>query len=460
MKKLNPMVLALVLAFPVAAQAQSNAELKKEIDTLKAQIAELRQMMTAKPVAAPMAAVDPAEFSRIRLKVEAMEDTQEAMGFKGLKVSGFVDPTYIYNQRARRGSVLFLNAQDGTSNDFATDGWGYDNSNFGGATVKFEKEFDGGVKAMMSFRPHKSGSSTLIEEALVTVPIGDGKSVIAGKMISWNGYEYVNSPDMKTITHNLLYDFAGVNQVSGAGLTFKAAGLDWKAMLGNLNADRDLPGDKNRGFHWRGDATLGEFSGWGVAGMHGKIAGTSFNYVDADFWYTRGDWTLNGMVETSSHKNQAFSGDASHFGLSGLVAYKFAPGWEAVARADWLADHKNGGSKGFVADTGANECLGLADLATDPTGATLAGACGDYRNGFGPGAVFDATSGLWGITDPTRGAKRTALTFGLNYQYHTNALLKFEFRHDRSDLNSFFDFTDNSYRKSNNIFGVQTVVKF
>jgi len=459
----------MTVAFPLTAQAQSNAELKKEIDALKAQIEDLRRMVTAKPAApatppapAPAAnAVDPAEFNRVRVKVEAMEDTQEAMGFKGLKVSGFVDPTYIYNQRSGRGSFLFLNPQDGTTNDLTSDGWGYDNSNFGGVSIKLEKELEGGIKAMMALRPYKFGSTTWVEEAMLTVPLGGGRNIIAGKSISWNGYEYVNSPDMKNVTHNLLYDFAGVNQVTGAGFTTKMGKIDIKAMVGNLNADRDLPGDRNRGLHWRFDYARGEFSGWGASGMHGNIAGTRFNYLDLDFWYTRGDLTLNGMVETSAHKNQAYSGDAAHVGVSGLAAYKFAPGWEMVARADWLDDSKNGGSKGLV-DTATGEICpgGLADLANDPTGLTPIGTCGDYRNGFGPGAVFDAASGTWWIADPTRGARRSALTLGLNYQYHSNAVLKFEYRLDRSNLNSFFDFGDNSFKNSNSTFGVQTVVKF
>ena len=503
--KISPIVVALTLAFPLAATAATKPaakptteQLQGEIELLKAQLAELKKMVMEKaatpapiivqapppPPANP--SVDVAEFNRIRVKVEAMEDVKESSGFKDFKISGFLDPTYIFNQRAHRGSVLFLDTQDGTPNDFTTNAFGYDNSNFGGATLKFEKELEGGAKAMMTLRPHKSGSTTIVEEALLTVPLDDGIKLIAGKQISWNGYEYVNAPDMKNITHNLLFDFGGPYYVVGGGLTFKFAGMDFKTLAGNLNTHRDVPGSKSRGLHWRGDAGLNEFSGWGASGMHGKIGGQNYNYGEVDFWYTKGDLTFNAQLEGSRHKASAYNGgDASHIGVSALAAYKLTPQWEAVVRADWYNNSKNGGGgpafvfgdcsvgtvpvtvnldldgSGVIGDIPGE--LGIA-VDTDGDGiqdTVAAGGCGDNRSGFGPGMVDDGTgTNTWVLGDPNRGAKRTALTLGLNYTLSDNALLKFEYRYDRSDINSFFDFNANNYKKSNSVFGVQTVVKF
>lgn len=503
--KISPIVLALTLAFPLAATAATKPaakptteQLQGEIELLKAQLAELKKMVMEKaatpapiivqapppPPAKP--SVDVAEFNRIRVKVEAMEDVKESSGFKDFKVSGFLDPTYIFNQRAHRGSVLFLDTQDGTPNDFTTNAFSYDNSNFGGATIKIEKELEGGAKAMMTLRPHKSGSTTIVEEALLTIPLDDGIKLIAGKQISWNGYEYVNAPDMKNITHNLLFDFGGPYYVVGGGLTFKFAGMDFKTLAGNLNTHRDVPGSKSRGLHWRGDVGLNEFSGWGASGMHGKVGGQNYNYGEVDFWYTKGDLTFNAQVEGSRHKASAYNGgDASHIGVSALAAYKLTPQWEAVVRGDWYNNSKNGGggpafvfgdcsvgtvpvtvnldldSSGVIGDI-----LGELGIAVDADGdgiqdTVAAGGCGDNRSGFGPGMVDDGTgTNTWVLGDPNRGAKRTALTLGLNYTLSDNALLKFEYRYDRSDINSFFDFNANNYKKSNTVFGVQTVVKF
>ena len=471
---LKKTVAAVILAFPVAAMAQSTQELKSEIDALKAKLQQLERLIEKQSAAAAAApapaadAVDPAEFNRIRVKVESMEDLQESSGFKGLKVSGFIDPTYIYNRAVGKGSVAFLHnnySSDpaGAVNDFTQDTFGYDNSYFGGVTLKIEKEFEGGVKAMVTLRPRRTVSNTydfgnIIEEALVTVPFnGLAWRAIAGQVVSWNGYEYVQSNLKKNITSNLLLDFAGPGFVTGAGVEYLQGKWWARAMAGNLNVTHDKQGGRNQGAHWRLDYAKGEFLGWGASGMHGKLFNQRFNYLEADAYFVRGDVTMMGQVEVGRARNSAFNGaDSQHWGVSVLGAYKFIPTVEGIIRADYMDNHKNGG--GTPAVTFGSVCQ--PDLGTDPTGATPFEACGDYRNGFGPGAVFDHSAGIWTLGNPNRGAKRSALTLGLNWQYHTNGLLKTELRYDRSDLNSFYYWHDDNYKKHNLTFGVQTVVSF
>jgi len=477
---LKKTVAAVILAFPVAAMAQSTQELKNEIDALKAKLQQLEKLIekqSAAAAAAPAAnAVDPAEFNRIRVKVESMEDAQEAQGFKGLKISGFIDPTYIYSKSHGKGSALFLNNNysddpTGAINDLSQDTFAYYNSYFGGVTLKFEKELENGVKAMVSLRPRRTVANTydfgsIIEEALVTLPF-DGLAwrVIAGQQISWNGYEYVQSNLKKTITANLLLDFAGPGFATGAGIEYLQGKWWVRTMAGNLNTTHDKPGSRNQGLHWRVDYSKGEFQGWGASGMHGQQFGKGYNYVEADAYFVRGAVSLMGQVEASRWKESGFNGDdTGHFGASVLAAYKFIPTVEGIARLDYFDNHKNGGGTPalnfgtYDSTTGVGLCP--SDLGADSTGATPAAGCGDYRNGFGPGAVFDSASGTWALGNPNRGPKRKALTLGLNWQFHTNALLKTELRYDRSDLNSFYDYKDGRYRKYNTIFGVQTVVSF
>lgn len=136
------LTLAVAAAFPQAAQAQSNKELLKELRELKARMVELEKKLavqaeqnaqTAKAVAATppvAAAAEPVapgmtpeqlqDFNRIAVKTEALEDARDMMGFKGLKVSGYVDPAFIYNQRQHQAGFQFLNSvSDG--------GYTYDN---------------------------------------------------------------------------------------------------------------------------------------------------------------------------------------------------------------------------------------------------------------------------------------------------------------------------------------------
>ncbi len=486
---LKKTVAAIVLAFPVAAAAQSNQELKAEIEALKSKLQQLEKLIEQKAAPAPAAAaepVDPAEFNRIRVKVEAMEDAQEVQGFKGLKISGFIDPTYIYSRAQGKGAVTFLNnnynADPGAAvNDFTQDSFAYHNSYFGGVTLKLEKEMENGLKAMLSLRPRRTVANTydfgsIIEEALVTIPFnGLAWRVIAGQQISWNGYEYVQSNLKKTITANLLLDFAGPGFVSGAGIEYQQGKWWLRTMAGNLNTTHDKPGSRNQGAHWRVDYAKGEFVGWGASGMHGQQFGKGYNYGEIDAYFTRGAVTLMGQLEASKWKESAFNGsDASHVGVSVLGAYKFIPTIEGIARLDYFDNHKNGGgTPALNFGTTLSVCpdvdpatgaLNQTDTDGDgipDTPTNLAQSnCGDYRNGFGPGMVFDANAGAWVLGDPNRGAKRSALTLGLNWQFHQNAILKTELRYDRSDLNSFLYWRDGSFRKHNTIFGVQTVVSF
>ena len=81
---LKKTVAAVILAFPVAAMAQSTQELKSEIDALKAKLQQLERLIEKQSAAAAAApapaadAVDPAEFNRIRVKVESMEEIGRA----------------------------------------------------------------------------------------------------------------------------------------------------------------------------------------------------------------------------------------------------------------------------------------------------------------------------------------------------------------------------------------------
>ncbi len=139
------------------AAAQSNADLLKELDALKKRVAELeakQKAEPAKPAAAQwgMTPEQAAEFNRISVKTEAMEDAREASGLKGLKISGYMDPAFIYNKRQNRAGFQFLNA-------VGDDGYNYDNSYFGMAMIDFQKEMEGGTKWRLTLAPNRGVGS-------------------------------------------------------------------------------------------------------------------------------------------------------------------------------------------------------------------------------------------------------------------------------------------------------------
>ena len=80
-----------------------------------------------------------AELNRIAVKTEAHGGQPREPGFKGLKISGYIEPAYIYNQRQDRAGFQFLNS-------VGDDGYNYDNSYFGAAMLDFQKETESGTK--------------------------------------------------------------------------------------------------------------------------------------------------------------------------------------------------------------------------------------------------------------------------------------------------------------------------
>jgi hypothetical protein len=448
-------VLALGASFAGSAAAQSTADLLKELQELKKRVAELeakQKAPDAKPAAGQwgMTPEQAAEFNRIAVKAEAMEDARDASGLKLLKISGYMDPTFIYNKRQDRAGFQFLNA-------VGDDGYNYDNSYFGAAVIDFQKETDSGTRWRLTLAPNRGVGAVFdgqspVHEASVSVPLTDLQTrFIAGQIPDWSGYEYLQPTLNKLITHNLLFDFTLPTAYTGAGLEVTSGKWIYKGVLANMNSSRKSPGNKAPVIAYRVDYARGEFQGFGFAGVHGKAANFTENVVDplsgdvipqknsrldlfeVDAYFIRGDWTVQGQVSVGKQKNAAISvdpttgelRDASWWGFSTLAAYKWTPRFETTARLDYLDNKKNGG--GLLGYTAA-----------------------DDRNGIGPDSAGD----------PEVGAKRTALTLGASWLFNLNTTFKAEYRLDRANLPVFVDVKDGTYSKTNQMIGASVLVSF
>ena len=437
--------LALGASLAGAAAAQSPADLLKEIQALKARVAEL-EAKQGKPGAPPAGAQwgmmpeQAAEFNRIAVKTEALEDARDASGLKLLKISGYMDPTFVYNKRQNRAGFQFLNA---VSDDF----YNYDNSYFGAAVIDFQKETDSGTKWRLTLAPNRGvGSvvdgSSIVHEASVSVPLTDLQTrFIAGQIPDWSGYEYLQPTLNKLITHNLLFDFTVPTAYTGAGMEITSGKWIVKGMLANLNATKRANGAKAPTLDYRVDYSRGEFQGFGFAGSHGKWANLAdpnggesrVDLFEVDGYFIRGDWTVQAQVGVGKQKDAAITPDpntgalrdSGWWGASGLVAYKFNPRFEGTLRGDYLRNRKNGG--------------GLLGYTT-----------ADSRNGIGPDPAGD----------PEIGANRTALTLGASWLFNLNTTFKAEYRLDRASLPVFLDVKSSSFAKSNQMFGASVLVSF
>ncbi len=466
---LRPTLLALALTCAFPAFAQTNAEVLNELRALRERVAELEKKLQAADAKTPaagqwgMTPEQARELNRVTVKAEALEDARDAAGLRQLKISGYMDPTFIYNKAQNRSGFQFLNA-------VGDDGYNYDNSYFGAAVIDFQKETESGTRWRLTLAPNRGVGAVFdgqspVHEASVSVPLGSlQRRLIAGQIPDWSGYEYLQPTLNKLITHNLLFDFTLPTAYTGVGMEITEGKWIIKSMLANMNASKKASGNNTPVLTYRVDYSRGEYQGFGFAGVHGKAANfadpngvdSRLDLFEADAYFIRGDWTLQGQVTYGSQKKASITPDpadgvtlrdAKWTGISALAAYKFTPRLEGTVRADYIKNRKNGG--GLLGYTG----YWAPDL--DPS----LNSVGDNRNGIGVDPTLDCVTDAT-VAECNRGANRSALTFGLSYLFDLNTTLKVEYRLDRANLPVFANVKDGSFKKSNSLFGASVLVSF
>ncbi len=475
--KLRDTVIAIALAFPFLASAQSSAQLQSEIEILKAQVKELQELIRGKAAAPAVADAAPSveleEFNRIKTKVEAADDVSNTNGMKGLRISGGIDPVYIWNQNKNSSGFSFGNTPAATS---------YDDSMFGVAYLDLQKEMEGGTKFHLTLMPTKSAGGTytasngsIIQEASASIPInGASTRLMVGQMPDVSGYEpwyptYVGENNITSnllyptyatnfVTHNLLWDFTGAYFYTGVGLDMVRGPWETKLFVANVNASR---GDKspialslntvgqsnqNAGLIYNAAYTQEEF--WGVEftgyllpNMPTPTGGAgTVNSFEIDGNFTRGTFNGNLQFTYGTQQNGAYNfsngnpQDSRWYGMSLLLSEKVDPRWTLATRLDYLNNQANGG--------------GIFTLGNNSVVPTVAG---DVINGFGQDP-----------SDPTgqTGTNRAALAFSATYHLNQNASLRGEFRRDFASTAAFYDYNSGNMSTTNNIFALQALVNF
>lgn len=440
MKFASPTLLALALAAAFPAAAQSNDELLRELRDLRAKLTTLEKKVQTPSGMTPEQA---AEFNRISAKTEAIQDNLTDKGFAGLKISGYIEPVFVYNQRQNRAGFQFLNV--------SPNGYTYDTSYMGAAVLDLQKETDSGTLWRLTLAPNRSAGMVvdgmnIVQEASISIPLGDNQTrLIAGQLPDWSGYEY-QQPTLNPFTsHNLLFDFTLPTTYTGLGLDLKDGKWWIRTALANVNATMRQAGERSPSWVFRVDYAKGEFSGWGFASLVGKAprfydtaegeteqTGDMAVLLELDGWFTRGDLTLGGQVSYGQQKNAAIGldadgnlQDAQWAGISGMVGYNLTPRLQLLARADFIKNDKNGGG------------LFTYNYA-------------DGVNGLGPDAI-----------NPTnKGANRYAVTFGTKYLLNTSTTLKAEYRVDGANLAVFEDVKTGEYKKNNQMVAASVLVAF
>lgn len=494
------LISALIAGLPGMALADAKAD---ELAKLKAQLQALQSQMQAlqQAVAAATEAKAPADEANadlkervagMELKVDKLNNAATDGPLAGLSVTGYLDPTYIYNRANNSSGFQFLNHQ----NTYA-----YSNSTFGDVYLDIKKTFGVGPtapSAEISIMPNRGSGNTLLDggsgnniinTAQFTYPLSDTWSLTAGLVNSFGGYEMQQSNQMTTLTHGLLYDFSVPGSYVGAGFNWAHGDWAWKFMLGNeqyrthanlastgSNGDTGNPIVKSNNtptltgrvdYTWSSALDLGWSFNAGRQTLltsaaqsasnpapvsNGCLAGNSgfgyqcvskdpysnYFYTEVDASYTLNDIQYNAEFDYGRQQNAAWNGGAAQwYGVSLLGHRKWVTDllgkMGATLRYDYLNNSKNGG--------------GGAGVALNANGY-------DGVNGFGVSQACVAS----GATD-CKGANRQALTADLLFYPTDQLTLKFEYRHDWASQDVFLR-NDGRFRRSNDMLGAQAVYSF
>ena len=470
------LIAATLFAAP-PAHAQSNEELLVELRALKERITQLEAALKAREakeesdakaaaakaaVPVPPSGMTPQQvqdLNRVNVKAEMIEDSLE--GFKGLRISGQMDPTYLYNYAQGRGGFQFL----GSMRD---DGYHYDSSYFGMAVIDLQKELDSGIRLHLSLAPNRGAGSaidtgrSIVHEASVMIPLADSQTrLLAGQIPSWSGYEAALPNQNRLITHNLLFDFTQPRALTGAGAEWVTGQWIVKGMVANIDEGLRPSGQKTPVIAYRADWAKGEYRGYGFAGVHGKAPNrvnggtsggtsvgtnggpdTTLNLFEVDGYYSGSGWTVQGQLAIGSQSDGAITRDPTTgalrasrwWGVSGLFAYRLMPRLEGIVRVDYLNNAGNGGG--------------------------LYGSGADARDGFGPEMIGRSADGRLLFRNADLGASRLALSVGMNYVFNANVSFKAEYRLDHATLPVFEMVSDGSFRRSNHLLGASMVLSF
>jgi len=454
-KRLSILAVAIAATFPMAqtAHAQSNAELKQEIDLLKKQLQVLMEKVDASAAAANAStaasasnqgAVDPQEFNRLVQKMDLAEEDSIKAGFKGLKIKGAIEASMLHDTAT------------GVSTFAARDG------NGGTAMLELTKEAEGGDGVNWTLRlTPGAGTNSLVHEATVSFPVSEGTRVYGGLIPDFQGYEYSFAHQNPLLTHNALFDLAGPASYTGLGMTHaltKEVALKW--MIGNidggnddvalaaaetvkLNATPDSTAGSRRtvGLAYRFDWTLSEYATLGLSGAHASSY-RQFNVMAVDGGYVRGDWLFNGHVNVGNLTNGAYNGgDAKWWGVSALAGFKLTPRLQLLARADYLNNRENGGGTYAVNNLNSAPVISGDQPTLDASGV---------------GPELDSSGK---VIDVNVGANLTRISLGTNYLVNPSTQWKTEIRVDQSSGANFVD-SDGNPKNNKTTIGTSVVVSF
>lgn len=375
-------------------------------------------------VAVPgISSADETLSQQVKTLTDKVNQLEGPMGLlSGITISGYIDPTYIYNRQQNIASFFFADKNAPYT---------FYHSTFGDVFLDVNKKFAGGSSVDIQIMPNRgygAGVDSIINAAYFTVPVTDKFSVIGGQMPAWDGYEPQASTGMYAVTHNLLYDFSEPGFFTGAGGQYATGPYTIQMLIANTWNSAFNTSFREPTLQYRFSVAPTSSFSYGLYGTIGKIPSANPNvgattryFNDLDATYSSGPLTLSGQFDHGYQDRGAANGQAAEwYGFSLLGNYKFMPIVGATVRYDYLDDTKNGGH-----------------IVNDP------------QDGF----ITDPT-------DPNAGTRRQAITTALLFYPVNHLTVKLEYRHDWANIAAFQSATTGTFHKSDDTIAAQFLFAF
>ncbi len=456
-----------------STQSRQMQELRSEVGALRAEVAALRRALPAAQLRAMRRKV-----TRMSLTVGQLEQAATQGPVAGLSVTGYLDPTYVYNRDQHSAGFQFVNHDPGVYN--------YYNSSFGDVYLDIKKTFgvgDTAPSAEIVIEPNRgAGSSTqsesgalgnnIFNQAQINVPINLYTTAFGGLLQSLAGYEPQPSNMMLTLTHNLLFDFSEPAGMIGIGLKGSNSTYThfWQVIVGNEQlrtaastvtaSGATVQANRVPTVSARFDDAVSSALDIGVSGALGRStlfspgcttgfgyqcanpsAYGTYRYVETDLTYTADKTQYNAQADFGELGGGAWNGGTARwYGVSVLGHREWntaAVGhMGATLRADYLNDTANGGGgAGIIYGAGSSDPL----------------------NGFGVDPTCMAASGNGGLG--CRGTARYALTGDLLFYPTRQVTVKMEYRHDGA-TNPVFATGPGTSSRSNDLLAAELLYSF
>ena len=339
------LVSVLSLSLPLTpAVADESSELRQEVSALKARLNELEQRLSKQEQVTQDAVLPPTSG----------EGFEIPSWVRNVKLSGFVDASYVYNTQNPESRASSLRVFDTEANGFQPNAFGLTvekpvsaESRVGFRSdliVGEDAEILGAVTTGLGSQTDELDLLQAYAEALL--PLGNGLDVKFGKFTTLHGAEVVASKDNWNFSRSSLFGYAEPVNHTGVRLSYPFA--SWFTALVGVNQGWDVVDDNNvaKTIEWQGTFTPCPKASLSVTGMHGAEQASDNrdqrHMIGLVAGYNPTDKLGLKLAYDYGHEQDAVSEgpdeDASWQGVAGYARYQFNDWYALAGRAEYFDD--------------------------------------------------------------------------------------------------------------------------